>query len=185
MKFYFLWNEKRYKPSKYSFKLLLTLTPDTPDIFSGKFLPKNSKNISGISQDTPDIFSKEQPLESYSAFTRTQSYEEIIQNQINELLTNYWFWPEILASIFTTQHKSNELSLPLVIKQQNRIIKARKRNKLLRSRNTKQSLECLELLLRNLSDNGQFVIKRANKSKTKPVTSNSTRRSSYNQTFKL
>ena len=34
MKYFFLWNEKRYKPSKFSFKLLLTLTPDTPDIFS-------------------------------------------------------------------------------------------------------------------------------------------------------
>ena len=53
MKFYFLWNENRYKPSKFYFKLLLTLTTDTPDIFSRKFLLKKSKNISGISPGNP------------------------------------------------------------------------------------------------------------------------------------
>ena len=46
---------------------LLTLTPDTPDIFSEKNLLKKSKNISGISpRITPDIFSKEQYNKPYS-----------------------------------------------------------------------------------------------------------------------
>ena len=35
------------------FKHLLTLTPDTPDIFLEKFLLKKSKNISGISPGYP------------------------------------------------------------------------------------------------------------------------------------
>ena len=42
-----MWNDKRYKPSKF-FKHWLTLNPDTTDIFSEKILLKNSKNISGI-----------------------------------------------------------------------------------------------------------------------------------------
>ena len=45
-----MWNGKRYKPSKISLKLLLTLTPD---ILSGKFYLKKSKNISGISPGYP------------------------------------------------------------------------------------------------------------------------------------
>ena len=37
---------------------LLTFTPDTTGIFSGKFLLKNSKNISGISPDNPGYIFK-------------------------------------------------------------------------------------------------------------------------------
>ena len=107
------------------------------------------------------------------------SFDAQIQSQIQQLLSNFWYCPEMLSGCVPGQTDFNELSCSLVIKQQNRIIKARKKNKLLRSRNTKQSLECLELLLKNLWDNGQLVIKRANKSKTKPITSTSTRRSSY------
>ena len=53
---------KKYKPSNFSFKLLLTLTPDTLDIFSGKFLLKKSKNISGISPGYPGYIFEGTPV---------------------------------------------------------------------------------------------------------------------------
>ena len=67
----------------------------------------------------------------------------------------------------------------LVIKQTSRSIKSRKKNRLLKSRNTQEGLVQLNRILQNYTDNGQIVIKRSTKSKSNARLFKSGRRSSY------
>ena len=106
-------------------------------------------------------------------------FDYFMHCQIQYLLSQYCFClPDRKGSIDSIVDMSTH-GEDLVIKQTSRSIKSRKKNRLLKSRNTQEGLLQLQRILQNYSDNGQIVIKRSTKSKSNTRLFKSGRRSSY------
>ena len=119
---------------------------------------------------TPDLF---------TLYPTVPSFDMQMHDQIQSLLGQYWFWVSDFKSYFSGSFDNSTQDGELVNKLQTRPIKSRKGNKLLKSRNTQDGLVRLQEVLSHYSNNGQILIKRAPKSKTKARAFKSTRRSSY------
>lgn len=102
-----------------------------------------------------------------------------MDNQIQALLETYCFCQNSCETQASFPIYSTESPRNLVIKLPIRPIKARKHNRLLKSRNVQYSLNCLELIINNTLDRGEIVIRRSKKSRNSTKCDSSTRRSSY------
>ena len=86
------------------------------------------------------------------------------------LLKNYCLWQQDLAS--TRENLSESIIVP-------KSLRCRKKNKLLKTRNTQHGLKRLQIILKNTVDRNQVVVHRSAKSRHSSKSSKSTRRSRY------
>ena len=101
-------------------------------------------------------------------------WDASLHYQLQLLIQQYCFCSDVSSS----ESKVGSVQ-DLVIKLPNRPIKARKKNRLLHSRNIQYSLNCLEHIINNTMDNGQTIIYRSKKSRNNSKVQSSSRRSHY------
>ena len=118
-------------------------------------------------------------IDIFSPITFKPKFDYTMHQQIQYLLSQYWFWIPQRKLSHDSFHNSSTQGEELVIKQTSRWIKSRKKNRLLKSRNTTEGLHNLSKILHDCVDNGQTVIKRSTKSKCNSQHFKSGRRSSY------
>ena len=121
-------------------------------------------------------------LQSFDLFSTTPApwtFDIKLHSQIQYLLDQYCFCPSTIKSWEEVSLDKSTEVWDLVTKFPKRTIAQRKKNKLLKQRNTQKGLECLKSLIMNYQDNGEIVVHRSRKSRNFSKPFKSGRRSSY------
>ncbi len=106
-------------------------------------------------------------------------FDLVMHEQILFLANQFCLCPPLRKNSSESLNETSTQGDDLVIKQPSRSIKSRKKNRLLKSRNTTEGLDQLQRILQTYSDNDEVVIKRSSKSKSNSRLFKSGRRSSY------
>ena len=116
----------------------------------------------------------------FKLYPNQDDFDYEMHDQIQVLLSQYCFCPSEAKPCLETSFDKTTQGEELVMKHpMSRQIKSRKKNKLLKSRNTQEGLERLQRIISNQRDDGSVMIRRSPKSKNSVRDFKSGRRSSY------
>jgi hypothetical protein len=119
------------------------------------------------------------PAQLYLPTPAKYTIDDNMHEQIQYLLSQYCFCPEEMSTPLP-QTKNNSATVEdLVIKLPNRPIKARKKTRLLHSRSVNYSITCLQHIINNTPDMGDYIVQRSKKSRNNAKINSSTRRSHF------